>query len=64
MKILYPETERVKNKVIQVKIGDALSGIDSYNGYIDGKWVNFYYDAKNDLMEYVIDGNCPKVNIF
>ncbi|MBK9330210.1 MAG: M23 family metallopeptidase [Sphingobacteriales bacterium] len=60
VKILYPETERVKNKVIQVKIGDALSGIDSYNGYIDGKWVNFYYDAKNDLMEYVIDGNCPK----
>lgn len=60
VKIQYSGTEMVNNNVIQAKIEDALSGIDSYNGYIDGKWINFYYDAKNDLIEYVIDENCPK----
>jgi hypothetical protein len=27
-----------------------LSGIQSYNGFIDGKWVLLEYDAKNDLL--------------
>jgi hypothetical protein len=45
---------------IRVKITDNLSGISSYNGYIDGKWVNFYYDAKLDLLEYNYDAYCSK----
>ena len=45
---------------IQVKITDNLSGIDTYNGYIDNRWVNFYYDAKNDLIEYKFDEYCSK----
>jgi hypothetical protein len=38
------------NQKILVKISDDLSGIQSYNGFIDGKWVLLEYDAKNDLL--------------
>jgi hypothetical protein len=40
---------------IRVKIDDDFSGIDSYEGRIDGAWVLFEYDAKNDLLEYTFD---------
>jgi murein DD-endopeptidase MepM/ murein hydrolase activator NlpD len=43
----------VKDKVsLQLHISDNLSGIQSYNGYINGKWELFEYDAKNNLLEY------------
>lgn len=45
---------------IMVKIKDEQSGIGEYKGYVDGAWVNFYYDAKNDLMIYNFDENCPR----
>ena len=45
---------------IQAKILDNLSGVNTYNGYIDDKWVNFYYDAKNDLIQYNLDEYCTK----
>ena len=55
-----PIIERIdiKDNKIQAKITDELSGIQSYNGYIDGQWVNFYYDAKNDLITYRFDEYC------
>ena len=34
---------------------DDLSGIMSYEGYIDGNWALFEYDAKNDLVFYNFD---------
>ncbi len=37
------------------KITDDLSGIKSYNAYIDNQWVLFEYDEKNDIMFYSID---------
>ena len=40
---------------IDIKIIDDLSGINSYNGYIDNEWVLFEYDAKNDLLTYNFD---------
>ncbi len=43
-----------RNKV-SFKILDDLSGIDSYRGEIDGQWVLFEYDAKNELLEYTFD---------
>ena len=54
----------IKNKKIvtdpskvQFKIIDDLSGIKSYRGEIDGKWVLFEYDAKSRLLTYVFDKN-------
>ncbi len=43
-----------KNK-ISFKIDDDFSGISSYSGEIDGNWILFEYDAKNDLLEYYFD---------
>jgi hypothetical protein len=34
------------NKSIQFTISDDLSGIKSYNGYLNGKWMLFEYDNK------------------
>lgn len=38
------------NPRIVLKIYDGLSGIASYNGYIDGQWVLFEYDAKTQTV--------------
>ncbi len=46
-----------ENQVISFQIRDNLSGISTYNGYIDGKWALFEYDAKNDLLFYRPDAS-------
>ena len=33
-------------KTIQFTIGDSLSGVKSYNGYLNGNWILFEYDNK------------------
>ncbi len=43
------------NSKIQFTIKDDLTDIKSYNGYIDNNWALFEYDAKNDLLFYLID---------
>jgi hypothetical protein len=40
---------------IRFRVTDNFSGIKSIKGYIDGKWVLFEQDPKNDLAFYVID---------
>ncbi len=50
------ENKTLTNQVkIEFKITDNLSGIDSYEGEIDGNWVLFEYDAKTDTLAYTID---------
>jgi len=46
-----------QNQVISFQISDNLSGISTYNGYIDGNWALFEYDAKNDLLFYRLDAS-------
>lgn len=48
------KTGKVGDK-IQFKISDNLSGIETYKGKIDGHWVLFEYDLKNNLLSYVFD---------
>ena len=48
---------------IKFAVKDDLSGIKSYNGYIDNEWVLFEYDLKNDLLFYSIDKDRVKKNI-
>ena len=45
-------------KSIQFKIGDNLSGIKTYRGTIDGKWVLFEYEPKKDRLQYTFDEHC------
>ena len=42
-------------KEIKIKISDDLSGIKTYEPYIDGKWALFEYDQKNNLLVYTFD---------
>jgi len=42
---------------LSFRITDSLSGISEFAGYIDRKWALFEYDAKNDLLTYVLDDN-------
>jgi len=40
---------------LKFKITDNLSGIETFRGTIDGKWVLFEYDLKNNLLSYSFD---------
>ncbi|MGY3052856.1 hypothetical protein ACVWYG_001052 [Pedobacter sp. UYEF25] len=42
------------------KIRDNLSGIKSFNGYIDGRWVLMEFDTKTATLWYSFD---DEVNI-
>jgi hypothetical protein len=43
------------DKFIVFNISDNLSGIDSYNGSVDQKWILFKYDYKNAQIYYKLD---------
>lgn len=38
--------------VLTSKLTDDLSGIETYNGYVDNKWVVMEYDLKSDRLLY------------
>lgn len=40
---------------LKFKVTDNLSGIETFRGTIDGKWVLFEYDLKNNLLSYAFD---------
>ncbi len=44
-----------QQKEIRIRISDELSGIKSYRGTMNGKWVLMDYDPKNELLVYEID---------
>jgi hypothetical protein len=48
----------VNNSAIEIKIGDNLSGVKSYKGSIDGKWVLMEYESKKAKIFYEFD-NLP-----
>lgn len=56
------DTNFTAMKSIQFKIGDNLSGIRSFRGTIDGKWVLFEYEPKKDRLQYTFDEHCGKGN--
>ncbi|MFV0522270.1 MAG: M23 family metallopeptidase [Mangrovibacterium sp.] len=49
-------------KQINFKVSDNLSGIRSWRGEIDGKWVLFEYEYKLNKLFYVFDGNRLTMN--
>jgi len=44
-----------KEKTIDIKAEDDLSGIASIEGTINGNWVLFEHDPKNNLIFYEFD---------
>src|SRR5690606_31869032 len=45
---------------IDFTISDNFSGIQSFNGYIDGKWVLMEYDSKNRHLWHRFDNDLSK----
>lgn len=43
------------NEVLSFEITDDLSGLKSYNGYIDDEWALFEYDKKSNSLTYTVD---------
>jgi hypothetical protein len=44
---------------IFLRIGDNLSGVKSYSGKIDGKWVLTEWDYKTKILSYTFDNTLP-----
>jgi len=64
---LRPESFKNLSSARQVRfrISDELSGIKSYRGTLNGKWILMEYDPKNNLLIYDFDENFLKgSNVF
>jgi murein DD-endopeptidase MepM/ murein hydrolase activator NlpD len=47
-------------KRIDFKISDNLSGIQSFNAYLNGQWILMEYDSKSASLWHVFENNLPK----
>lgn len=56
---IYANKVMTKNSTIIVKIEDNLSGVKSYRGTIDGKWIKMEFEAKKAKLFYTFN-NIPK----
>jgi murein DD-endopeptidase MepM/ murein hydrolase activator NlpD len=56
---IFANKNMAENSTITVKIADNLSGVKSYKGSIDGKWVIMEYESKKAKLFYTFD-NLPK----
>jgi hypothetical protein len=45
---IFPETNLVGS--VKFRVSDALSGIESIRPELDGAWIYYEYDAKNNLV--------------
>lgn len=45
---------------LKIKAKDNISGIKTYNAFVNDKWVLLEYDLKNDMLQYTFDSNTPK----
>lgn len=64
IKLLNFDKEKLtfKKQKIELKIADNLSGIKSYSGSIDGKWVLLVHDNKEKTLTYLFDEKLAKTN--
>lgn len=53
---ISPNKVMPNQNAIQFSIADNLSGIKTYNGYIDNKWVLMEFDGKTAKLTYYFDG--------
>ena len=56
---IFANKNMAGNSTITVKIADNLSGVKSYKGTIDGRWIIMEYEAKKAKLFYTFD-NLPK----
>lgn len=46
-----------KQKTLSVYIADNLSGIDTYNAYLNGEWILMEYDYKTKKLVHTLSDN-------
>lgn len=51
----YPGKKLDRNETIDFTVTDDLSGVNYYRGEVNGQWVLFQYDPKNNHMFYELD---------
>jgi hypothetical protein len=51
----WPENKKKNKTSLRFAVSDNLSGIESYRGELNGKWVLVEWDPKNRLMIYQFD---------
>ncbi|MDD4603046.1 MAG: M23 family metallopeptidase [Bacteroidales bacterium] len=52
---IFNNKKITKQSSILIKISDNLSGIKSYEGRLNGKWILMDYDLKSNLLTYTFD---------
>jgi hypothetical protein len=56
IKYLSPRSDKVrKAHLVRFRITDNMTGIKRYNGYVDGEWALFEWDARTNIAVYKID---------
>ena len=48
--INFSESKPLKARTLKVRIGDDLSGVETYNCYLNGSWVLAEYDGKSAML--------------
>ncbi len=62
---IFPNKKVAKQSSIAIKISDNLSGIRTYRGTLNGKWILMDFDEKNRLLTYCFDEHIhPGKNLF
>ena len=57
---IFPGKKINTQKTIKLTIKDKHSGIKSFRGEIDGKWILMEYDYKKNLLRFDIEDNISK----
>lgn len=52
----FKDGQRLKGNTLRVKISDNLSGIDTYNCYLNGDWILAEYDGKTATLTINVAG--------
>ncbi len=52
---MKPGADMNSQTAILFRVTDELSGVSEYKGFIDGEWVLFEYDPKNEFIIYTFD---------
>lgn len=64
IKPIVIDNDMTGKKYMEFKITDNLSGVSSYNIYINGKWVLGEYEPKKSSLRYYFDSRLPKAETY
>lgn len=56
----FREGKRLKSNILKVKISDNLSGVETYNCYLNGQWILAEFDGKSATLTIDAAGEIKK----